>query len=143
MRENLVRVHKLIFCGVVLLAGCRVSESREVCLGNACLKAEIADSEPKRHQGLMFRKSLPQKEGMLFVFDQEAPHAFWMKNMLIPIDIIWISQDKKIIDIKTNISPCQGPCENILPPAPARYVLEVNSGFAKENGIKVGQKVSF
>ncbi len=141
--HTLITRLSIFFLGVIFLTGCRQSSSRQVCLGEVCLRAQLADSAPKRQQGLMFRKSLPEKEGMLFVFDQEAPHAFWMKNMYIPLDIIWISQDKRIIDIKTNNPPCQGKCENIVPCAPARYVLEVSSGFVNRNAIKVGEQVRF
>jgi len=141
--HNLITRLSILFLGVIFLTGCRQSSSRQVCLGEVCLRAQLADSAPKRQQGLMFRKSLPEKEGMLFVFDQEAPHAFWMKNMYIPLDIIWISQDKRIIDIKTNNPPCQGQCENIVPCGPARYVLEVSSGFVNRNAIKVGEQVRF
>jgi uncharacterized membrane protein (UPF0127 family) len=143
MQAQLWRSAFLFFFSLVFLCGCSRGSSRKVCLGTICLQVELADSELKRHQGLMFRKSLPEKEGMLFVFDQEAPHAFWMKNMYIPLDIIWISQDKRIIDIKTNISPCLGQCENIVPCGPARYVLEVSSGFVNRNAIKVGEQVRF
>jgi uncharacterized membrane protein (UPF0127 family) len=131
-----------LFC-IVPLCGCSKEPIRKVCLGRACIQAELADSESKRYQGLMFRKGLLENEGMLFIFDQDAPHTFWMKNMLIPLDIIWIDQSKRIIDIKTNIAPCQGPCENIIPSGAARYVLEVNSGFAERNAVKVGERVRF
>ena len=117
---------------------------REVCLKDTCVQAEIADSESKRRLGLMFRKSLPENQGMLFSFDRENNYSFWMKNMQFPLDIIYISKDKRIVDIKIDVSPCKDDsCESLVPLAKSKYVLEVNSGFSQKNKIAIGDKVSF
>jgi len=105
--------------------------------------AEVADSGPKRQQGLMFRKSLSDNEGMLFIFDEEGQHAFWMQNMLISLDIIWINQEKIIVDIITNTPPCNDACNIMVPRSKAKYVLEVRSGFVQKHNIKIGQKAIF
>jgi hypothetical protein len=105
--------------------------------------AEVADTDTQRLLGLMFRKNLHPRRGMLFVFDREEPHAFWMKNTLFPLDIIWISQDKIIVDIKTDARPCKDACENFIPKQKAQYVLEVNAGFVKKYNIKITDRVGF
>lgn len=127
----------------IFLAGCANRNIKMVCIKNVCIQAQIADSRQEQERGLMFRKSLADNQGMLFIFDKEAKYGFWTKNMQFPLDIIWISQDKRIVDIKTNVLPCQEPCEILMPNAYARYVLEVNAGFVERNQIKIGEKVNF
>lgn len=79
---------------------------------------------------------------MLFVFDRADYHSFWMKDMNFAIDIIWIDESKKIIDITRNAEPESYP--NIFKPRlPVRYVLEVTSGWSKENNIQIGAQVDF
>ncbi|MDD5165997.1 MAG: DUF192 domain-containing protein [Candidatus Omnitrophica bacterium] len=116
---------------------------RKVCFTNFCVDAEIADSPDKRAKGLMFRKDLGEGNAMLFVFEEEQWPKFWMKNVAFPLDMIWISEDKRITDIKTNVLPCRDYCESIVSKSKASYVLEVNAGFASRNGIKIGESVSF
>lgn len=116
---------------------------QQVCVKDSCVQVEIADTDAKREAGLMYRESLPENKGMLFIFDYEAPHGFWMKNTYFPLDIIWIDKDKRIVDIKANASLCKEICENFFPRDKALYVLEVNAGFAERHKIKIGDKVSF
>ncbi len=116
---------------------------KQVCFENVCVQAEIADTKDKRKTGLMFRESLPKNQGMLFIFDREESHSFWMKNMRIPLDIIYICQDKRIVDIKADVAPCRDSCYGLAPGAKAKYVLEVNAGFAEENKIEIGDKARF
>ena len=102
-------------------------------------------SEEEKRLGLPGRKSLPDKQGMLFVFDTKSYQTFWMKDMLIPIDIIWISDDI-IVDISKNVpNPVPGTVQAQLPlyssSKPANYVLEVNAGFSDKYSIKIGDKV--
>lgn len=117
--------------------------TKKVCLQNICVSAEIADTVSKRTQGLMFRKSLPDNQGMLFVFEREDLYSFWMKNMQIPLDIIWIDKDKRIVDIKTNVPPCKDSCRGLTPRENAQYVLEVSAGFVERNKIRIGDRVDF
>ena len=108
---------------------------------NVRVFAEVADDNDERAKGLMFREKLEENNGMIFIFEQENEIAFWMKNTLIPLDIIFIGKDFKIVDIK-NAVPCkQDPCQLYKPQKSAQYVLEVNSGFAEKNGIKVNDEV--
>lgn len=101
--------------------------------------AELAKNTTARMKGLMFRDSLGEDEGMLFVFDKEAPHAFWMMNTTIPLDAIHISADGSVVDI-VQMEPCSSLvfCRRYYPKADSMYVLEVNQGFSKKNGIEAG-----
>jgi len=105
---------------------------------------EIADEPHERNQGLMFRDSLKLDRGMLFVFDDERMLSFWMKNTLIPLDMLFVDADFRIVDIKENVPPCkEDPCPNYPSKKPAKYVLEVNAGFVMKNDIKIDDTVSF
>jgi len=107
------------------------------------IRAEMADTVIKRTKGLMFRKSLPENEGMLFVFNEEGYHSFWMMNMSFPIDIIWVSKEKKVVDITKNTQPCKMSCPTYKPKEKAKYVLEVNANFTEEHGVKIGSLLEF
>lgn len=105
------------------------------------IKVELAKDPYTWAKGLMFREFIPKDSGMLFIFPDEAKRSFWMKNTLIPLDIIFISKDKKIVDIKENFEPCSQPQTNCPPyfsTSPAMYVLEVNAGIAKDYGLGIG-----
>jgi len=107
------------------------------------LRVETATTPDSRTYGLMFRTSLPEYRGMLFVFSKDQPQSFWMKNTLIPLDAIYINSKKEIVSIKTMI-PCKTPaCPSYPSDAPAQYVLEVNGGFSAKNNISVGNTVEF
>lgn len=117
---------------------------KKACIKDACIQAELAVSDYDHQKGLMHREMLPENTGMLFVFNSADIYPFWMKNMNFGLDIIWISEDKRIVDIKENVLPCQDlsqECVNLLPCCNARYVIEVKAGFVKEHKISVGDKV--
>lgn len=79
---------------------------------------------------------------MIFVFDEEKPRAFWMKNTLIPLDMIFLDDELNVINILT-ATPCERePCRLYRSSGPARYVLEINGGLAEKKGIVVGSKMS-
>ncbi|PID34493.1 MAG: hypothetical protein CR971_03000 [candidate division SR1 bacterium] len=110
--------------------------------GNPCFKVQIADTDEKRRKGLMFVEQLPEDEGMLFTYDQEGSYTFWMKNTLIPLDMIWINKNKKIVDIQT-AQPCKTEeCPVYTPKGKAQYVLELNAEITKKYGIQIGQKLA-
>ena len=103
---------------------------------------EVPDDLEESMRGLMFRKHLPGNAGMLFAYYDEKPRTFWMKNTLIPLDMIFVDGSSKIIEIKENVPPCaQDECPTYPSKEPAQYVLEVNAGFVQENGIKVGDRL--
>ncbi len=130
----------------VLSRGKSGERSASVCIKGQCFHAEIADNFFKQSRGMMFRDNLDQNKGMLFVFKNEGLHSFWMKNTLIPLDIIWINEENKIVYVKEKAPPCkQSICPEFVSVAPAKYVLEVNAGIAEKAGIEAGDtaEISF
>jgi hypothetical protein len=114
-------------------------ETRTITMDDVHLTVEIADDTEKITRGLMFREHLPDDRGMLFLFERERPYTFWMMNMKINLDIIWLNSDGKVVHIVENAQPCvdefnTAPC-TYTPDEPAKYVLEVNSGFVNTYGI--------
>lgn len=120
------------------------SQEKQVCFKDNCFFVEIAGTFQERKKGLMFREYLEAKKGMLFVFEEEKEHSFWMKNTLIPLDIIWLNKEKEVVFIKRNIQPCKsGLCVRIKPDKKAKYVLELNAGTVEKIGLRVGEKLDF
>lgn len=116
----------------------------QVCFDNYCFKVELVKTQEEISRGLMFRKNLEQDRGMLFIFQEEGEYAFWMKNTLIPLDIIWINQNREVIFIKKNFQPCAGEnCETVKPDKKAKYVLELIAGTIDRIGLKIGDKLEF
>lgn len=105
---------------------------------------ELAESAIQQARGLMLRKSLGENKGMLFIFGNEGIHSFWMKNTFIPLDMIWINQNKEVVFIKENAQPCSEnfSCPSINPNKNAKYVLEINGGMAEKIGLKIGDKIT-
>ena len=93
----------------------------------------------------MFRERLPAGGGMLFIFQEPGPYQFWMKNCKFPIDIIWLGKEKQIVYLSEKTPPCRSdPCPTYGPKQEkALYVLEVASGFAQKEKLKLGMKVRF
>jgi uncharacterized membrane protein (UPF0127 family) len=106
------------------------------------IKAEIATSSEALEQGLSGRVSLPQNQGMLFVFSQVGNRGFWMRNMSFPIDIVWINKDKVVVGVSANVDPSSYP-NLFFPPSPIKYVLELNAGYANKNGITASTTLTF
>lgn len=107
------------------------------------LTVEIADTGEKRETGLMGRTSLDKGKGMLFIFPDKAPRQFWMKNTLIPLDIIFFDSNKRVIHLVENMEPCKKPqCIKYPSEGAAMYVLEVPSGFIRTHGVKLGDSMS-
>ncbi len=102
---------------------------------------EVADNDMERTQGLMYRKSMPDTCGMLFIFETMQPLSFWMKNTHIPLDIIYIDNDFNIVSIAANTTPFS---EISIPSGKdAQYVVEVNAGFCQRNKVVAGTKIVF
>lgn len=138
---------RLTFFTLLFLAlpyHCFAQDYKTVCFTNVCVESEVAISSAEKTQGLMFRDKLGEKQAMLFEFGEEDKYSFWMKNMRFALDIIWIDRNKKIIDIKKDIPPCNSNiCESFIPQVKAKYVLEVNSGFTDKYRINLGDNVKF
>ncbi|EAQ50216.1 DUF192 domain-containing protein [Leeuwenhoekiella blandensis] len=105
------------------------------------LNIEVAETEYETETGLMYRESMAQNRAMLFIFDDERPHNFYMKNTYIPLDLFFITKDKTIATIIENAKPMD---ETSLPSeVPVMYVLETNAGIAELWDIKEGDKVDW
>lgn len=102
---------------------------------------EIADSPAKRELGLQYRPDLASDHGMIFLFPAQSEQTFWMKNTPIPLDMIFISRELKIVGIVEQATPFSLDPRSVG--APSQYVLEINGGLAKRNGIRRGDSVSF
>lgn len=106
------------------------------------LNVEIAETDEEKRQGLMFRESLDEDEGMLFIYDSEQELSFWMKNMLMPLDMLFINSDLEIIYIAENVPPCENSdCQSYSSPESCQYVLEINAGVSDKLNIKAGDRV--
>ena len=105
---------------------------------------EIAANDELRAQGLMYRDHLDSDKGMLFVFPEDGDYAFWMKDTRIPLDMIWIDSNRKVVHVKHQVPPCKvDDCPSYPPGVKARYVLEVPGGVAKQHGVKAGDALRF
>jgi uncharacterized membrane protein (UPF0127 family) len=125
------------------LAGCASDPSPWVELRGQRFKVEIADDEASRTRGLMFRDSLAEDRGMLFIFEREQPLAFWMKNTKIPLDILYFDEARRLVSVAT-APPCTTPqCPNYPSDAPARYTLELKAGTARRLGARRGDEITF
>jgi uncharacterized membrane protein (UPF0127 family) len=112
--------------------------------GGKAVTAELAVTDVERARGLMFREKLLPDQGMLFVFEDDDFHSFWMKNTLIPLDLVWLDAARRVIHIEADVPPCrEDPCPTYGPKIPARYVLELNSGSLAAWGVKLYDQLQF
>lgn len=113
-----------------------------VVIGNVCYDLERATTNQQRIKGLSGRDNMPEKDGMLFVFDTPDEQCMWMKDMKISNDMIWLDANKRVVQVKENISPETYP-ETFCSSVPAQYVIELNAGQVAKNGLHLGDTVSF
>lgn len=119
-------------------------KTTKVCYQSHCFEAELAKTKAEKRKGLKERKNLDKDKAMLFSYPQERKLSFWMKDVLIPLDIIWLSKNKEVIKIKHKAQPCKSePCPAFKPKAKSQYVLEIKGGRAKEIGLKKGKELNF
>lgn len=104
---------------------------------NICVS--IVQTEEDRAKGLSGAESISENEGMLFVYDDNVRVGYWMKDMLFPLDIIFLAEDGSVVDIKNDLQPCEkeANCPVYTPEKAFMYTIEVNGGFADENDINV------
>lgn len=151
----------IFFVSAALLSGCSLFDRlkaqklpvQDVVLKTAseeiALTVEIADSAEERKTGLMYRDELDKGRGMLFIFPESAPRNFWMKNTEMALDVIFLNSEKEVISFVENMEPCgieddaPAACALFSSKRPAMYALEVASGFIKEKGVKVGDKLIY
>jgi uncharacterized membrane protein (UPF0127 family) len=111
-------------------------EGREI-----AFQVEIADTPAKRERGLQYRKDLAHDRGMIFLFPTESPQSFWMKNTPIPLDMIFIDRERRIVGIVEETLPFSLDSRSVG--TPSQFVLEINGGLSKRHGIKAGDTVRF
>ncbi len=134
----------LLFSGLALAASAQDTPQTnlpriKLQAGMHQIDTQVAQTEAQRQTGLMFRKEMPQHEGMLFVFEQPATQCFWMKNTLLPLTAAFLADDGTIVNLvdmkpQTTDSHCSE--------KPVRFVLEMNQGWFAKKGLKVGSRLS-
>jgi uncharacterized membrane protein (UPF0127 family) len=111
--------------------------------GGRVIAAEIADTPERIMYGYMFRPEVGEEDGMVFVFPEPGVHNFWMKNTLVPLDMIWMDGDRTILHIRAAAPPCRvDPCPSYGPMRAVSYVLEVRAGTAAREGLKRGDRLA-
>lgn len=128
---------------IFLLAGCpKINDT--VTIKGTQFTVEVVDDDQSRAMGLMYRESMDDDAGMLFIFDDSQPRAFWMKNTLIPLDILYFDHNRKLVSISANTPPCKNTtsrCPNYPSKKPAQYVLEINAGLSAMHGFEPGDEL--
>ena len=133
---------------ILIISGCvSIQEQKKiqkVCFNENCYSVELAQTDEQRQTGLMGREYLDKDMGMLFIYEDEGVYPFWMKNTLIPLDMIWIDKNATVGRIIKNAEPCgKEYCPSINPNKKAKYVLEINGGEADRIGLSEGSRVVF
>lgn len=105
------------------------------------INIEVADDDAEREQGLMYRDAMAENEGMLFLMREEEMQSFWMKNTILPLDIMYVDSERRIVSIHKNCKPYS--LDQIGSVKPAIYVVEVVAGYTEKYNIKVGDQISF
>jgi len=109
--------------------------------GDVTVSVEVADTPDERSLGLMYRKELAADAGMLFLFDEPQHLTFWMKNTVLPLDMIFITADRRVLGVVKNATPFTQTSRSV--PGESQYVLEVNAGFSDKHGVADGDTVTF
>lgn len=105
---------------------------------------ELAETDEQHASGLMFRERMAADRGMFFIFRNEYMQAFWMKNTLIPLDMLYFDKKFRVVSVQSNVPPCKAdPCPSYPSSGPAMYVLELNGGTADKLGVKPGDSLEF
>jgi uncharacterized membrane protein (UPF0127 family) len=141
MRPNRVLAHLALCASSLLATAC--ASGNWVELDGHRYEVEIADDDAERARGLMFRDELAAGHGMLFIHDELAPQAYWMKNTRIPLDILYFDDGRRLVSQQRDVPPCSAGdrCPSYPSDAPARYVLELNAGKAAQIGLENGAEL--
>jgi uncharacterized membrane protein (UPF0127 family) len=133
-----------LLCWACLSATACASDGRWVELAGQRYAVEVAETDEARARGLMFRDSLAEGHGMLFIHEREERQAYWMKNTRIPLDILYFDSQLRLVSQQRNVPPCSAGdrCPPYPSSGPARYVLELNAGEARRLGLEDGAALS-
>lgn len=127
---------------MLLVCAACMAEGPYVELKGKRFTVEVADSQEKQALGLMFRDTMPEDHGMIFIFPAEGMRSFWMKNTKIPLDIFYFDEELKLVNVSESTPPCRSSrCPGYPSTGPAKYVLELNAGKAAELGVQPGDKL--
>ena len=140
MLKSLIAASLLMLCSQ---ARANTAAPVTVTLHGQRFSVELATNEAAREHGLMMRTSLARDRGMLFVFPDTAPRGFWMKNTLIPLDILYFDEQHKLVSAQLDVPPCKAdPCPVYPSTGPARYVLELSAGTVRRIGARDGDTLT-
>jgi len=139
LRVIFVILFMLILGGVGLVMS---DQPQTLYINDQTFSFVVADSQEERAQGLSGQNSLPSDEVLVFIFPDSDFHGIWMKDMNFPIDIIWLNEQKQVVDFEGNVLPDTYP-EIFLPDAPAKYVVEANAGVTESLNLAVGDTFEF
>lgn len=140
-------MRKITFCFLFLYLSCHKqvhkinSQFKEIYIGDKKVLVEIADTELERALGLMYRDSLPENTGMLFIFPTPGYYSFWMKNTKIPLSIAFCDTNAIIFQIEDMVPFDETNLK--VPKKPIKYAIEMNKGWFQQNNIKLGTKIRF
>ena len=129
----------LLFAAAVAAQADARTRTTQIKVGPHPLRVEVAATDPEREKGLMFRKSMGANEGMLFIFEEPAYHAMWMKNTLIPLSVAFIDREGTILNI-LDMEPQT--LDSHMSAGPALYAIETNVGWFAAKKVKAGDKVT-
>ena len=134
---NYFACRKLLLSLLLLLSAfsARAAGVLELTAGMYRIQAEVAHTDPERQRGLMFRKEMPEHQGMLFVFPVRAAHCMWMKNTLLPLSVAFLDEEGRIINVEEMAPQTE---RNHCARQPARYALEMNRDWFKQRGLGAG-----
>jgi len=128
----------VLMMAVLVCASCSAGEPYVVLKGQR-FSVELAETPDKQALGLMFRDSMADDQGMLFLFPAESRRSFWMKNTRIPLDIFYFDSELRLVSVAADVQPCRTPsCPAYPSEGPAQYVLELNAGKAAELAVRPG-----
>ena len=137
-----------IFCRIatltiicLLLTAC-AAQTASVRVGEHRFTVDVADTDRTRSRGLMFVEHMDDGHGMIFLFPNQEPRSFWMKNTKIPLDILYFDRNRRLVAWSLNTPPCTTRnCPSYPSRVPAQYVLEINGGLSKKLGIRLGDEL--
>ncbi len=128
----------------VVCSGANAQAISYVTLKGKTFYVELAETDEQHATGLMFRERMAPDRGMFFIFRGEYMQAFWMKNTLIPLDMLYLDKKFRVVSVQSNVPPCKAdPCPSYPSSGPAMYVLELNGGTADKLGVKPGDSLEF
>lgn len=144
IKNNYFFIIALLVCAAAYYFYASSLGNGKICFNDNCFLVELAVNETQWQQGLMGRDFLPESQGMLFIFDQEQEHTMWMKDMSIPLDMVFLDKNLSVVSVAEDVQPCQeNYCPLIGTGQKTLYVLEIKAGLAEKEKIKVGQKAEF